>query len=417
MTFTTSGRLPRAVHAIAAGRGISFLGDEVALLAMAFRAKAELGHFGVAAILIAGALPLLVLAPFSGLLVDRVRARPLLVAVTLAQAALCASLAFAPAALLVPLIALLACGTSVSVPAWQALVPTLVTDEQLPGAMGLLQSVQAFAGIAGPFVGGFLVAWYGFHVPLVIDAVSFLVLALIPVVLRVDRVPDRAATPGSSRSEALAGIRLILGNPMLRSIMALVTCFVLAIGAINVVEIYFITTALHAGARGYGLLGASMGIGMLVTAACSGRLAKRFTRPERLFVAGCVGLCVGLLCFGLTSQLWEAVVLLLFVGASNALVNVNAMVLFTRSSTDAIRGRVFSAIQGTVSAAQIAALAIGGLLLFEFAPRPIILVGASASAVALAFTIGPVLRAGRTAEVTGDGVTADDAGADAVAAA
>jgi MFS family permease len=97
-------------------------------------------------------------------------------------------------------------------------------------------------------------------------------------------------------------------------------------------------------------------------------------------------------------------------------VNVNAMVLFTRSSTDAIRGRVFSAIQGTVSAAQIAALAIGGLLLFEFAPRPIILVGAGASAVALAFTIGPVLRAGRSAEVTGDGVTADGAEADAVAA-
>jgi MFS family permease len=394
MTFMNSGRLPRTVPAIAAGRGISFLGDEVALLAMAFRAKAELGHFGVAAILIAGALPLLVLAPFSGLLVDRVRTRPLLVAVTLAQAALCASLAFAPAALLVPLIVLLACGTSVSVPAWQALVPTLVTDAQLPGAMGLLQSVQAFAGIAGPFVGGFLVAWYGFHVPLVVDAGSFLALAAIPLVLRVDRVPDRTIVRGSSKSEAMVGVRLIFSNPMLRSILALVVCFVLAIGAINVVEIYFITTALHAGARGYGLLGASMGIGMLVTAAFAGRLAQRFTRPERMFVVGCVGLCVGLLLFGLTGELWEAVVLLVLVGAANALVNVNAMVLVTRNSTDAIRGRVFSAIQGTVSAAQIAAIAMGGLLLFEFAPRPIILVGSLASAVALALTVRPVLRAG-----------------------
>jgi MFS family permease len=400
MTFTDSPRMPRSVHAIAVGRGISFLGDEVALLAMAFRAKAELGHFGVAAILIAGALPLLLLAPISGLIVDRVRARPLLVGVTLAQAALCAALAFSPAALLVPFVALLACGTSISVPAWQALVPTLVTDVQLPSAMGLLQSVQAFAGIAGPFVGGFLVAWYGFHVPLVIDAVSFLALALIPIVLRVDRVPSKSAAQGSSKSEALVGVRLILGNPMLRAILALVVCFILAIGAINVVEIYFITTALHAGARGYGLLGASMGIGMLVTAAFSGRLAKRFTSPERMFVVGCVGLCAGLLLFGLTGQLWEAIVLLAFVGASNALVNVNAMVLVTRSSTDEVRGRVFSAIQGTVSAAQIAALAIGGLLLLEFAPRPIILVGSAASALALAFTVRPVLLAGRTVEAT-----------------
>lgn len=415
MTFTKSDRLPHRVHAIAAGRGISFLGDEVALLAMAFRAKAELGHFGVAAILIAGAVPLLVLAPVSGLLVDRVRARPLLVAVTLCEAAVCAGLAVAPAALMVPLIALLACGTSITVPAWQALVPTLVTDAELPGAMGLLQGVQAFAGIAGPFVGGFLVAWYGFHVPLVIDAASFLVLAAIPVVLRVDRVPVATTATGGARSEALAGVRLILGNAMLRSILALVTCFILALGVINAVEIYFITTALHAGARGYGLLGASMGIGMLVTAACSARLARRFTRPERMFVAGCIGLSLGILCFGLTGQLWEAVVLLLLTGAANALVNVNAMVLITRNSTDAIRGRVFAAVQGTVSAAQIGALALGGLLLFEFAPRPIILVGAAVSAVALVFTVGPVLRAGAVSPRS-EGAATSGAAADAVAA-
>lgn len=197
-------------------------------------------------------------------------------------------------------------------------------------------------------------------------------------------------------TEAFAGVRLILGNPMLRSILALVTLFVLAIGAINVVEIYFITTALHAGARGYGLLGMSMGAGMLVTAALAGRIARRFRRPERLFVAGCVGLCVGITVFGLTTQLWEAAVLLVFVGAANALVNVNAMVLITTSSTDEIRGRVFSAINGTVSAAQILALSIGGLLLFAFAPRPIIIVGGLVSAVALGATVRPVLRAGAT---------------------
>jgi MFS family permease len=138
-----------------------------------------------------------------------------------------------------------------------------------------------------------------------------------------------------------------------------------------------------------------MGVGMMVTGTLSGRIATRFHRPERLFVAGCVGLCVGLGIFGLSQELWQACVLLVFLGASNALVNVNAGVLITTHSTDEIRGRVFSAVQGTVSAAQIVALSVGGILLVTIKqPRLIILGGAVASAVALALTIAPVLRAG-----------------------
>ena len=86
--------------------------------------------------------------------------------------------------------------------------------------------------------------------------------------------------------------------------------------------------------------------------------------------------------------------LVFFCGVGNALVNVNAMVLITRHTADEVRGRVFAAVQGTISAAQIVSLAVGGLLLFAFAPRPIIVTGACLSVVALALTIAPVLRSG-----------------------
>ena len=407
MTFTSraTSPLPRTVRAVALGRGVSFLGDEVALLAMAFRAKAELGHFGVAAILIAGAVPLLVFAPFAGLLVDRVRTKPLLVGVTLTQAGLCVALAWSPTVLLVPLIALLACGTVVSSPAWQALVPSLVDESQLPRAIGMLQSFAACAGLAGPFLGGFLVATYGFHVPLLVDAASFVALAAIPLALRLDRVPAGAAGGGFSMHEAFAGVRMVLGHPVIRSLLALLTLFVLALGVINVVEIYFITTALHAGPRGYGLLGVCFGAGMLVTASLSGRIAERFARPERVFVVGCAVLCLGIGAFGLTTQLWQAAMLLVAVGAANAILNVNATVMITTNCTDEIRGRVFSAIHATVSAAQILALLAGGLLLLVVAPRPIIVAGALLSAATLCATIAPVLRAG-----AGTAVPADDEG-------
>jgi MFS family permease len=169
----------------------------------------------------------------------------------------------------------------------------------------------------------------------------------------------------------------------------MLACFVIALGAINVVEIYFITSALHAGPFGYGLLGCCMGGGMLVVASLSGVIASRFTQPERLMVVGCVGLCVGICAFGLTTQLWQAAVLVTLLGAFNAIVNVNAQVLFTLRSTDELRGRLFSAIQGAMSAAQILALSIGGLLLLAFPPRPIILIASACCAATLVLTIAP----------------------------
>ena len=203
-----SPETPASVRAIAAGRALSFLGDEVALIAMLFRGRAELGHAGVALVLAAGMVPLLALAPVAGLLVDRVRARPLLVATCLVQGATCVGLAWSTTATLLPLVAILACGTAIASPAWQALVTVLVDDEQLPAAVGLLQSANAAAGVLGPFVGGLLLGTFGFHIPLILDAVTFGALACIPVVLRVDRVPERTGR-GTTRSEALVGFARI----------------------------------------------------------------------------------------------------------------------------------------------------------------------------------------------------------------
>ncbi len=382
--------LPGRVRAVAVARGVSFLGDEVALLAMMFRAKASLGHFGVMAILMAGVAPLLLLSPVSGLLVDRVRARPLLTIVGTVQAAVCVGLAFSDKVALIPLVALLGCATAVASPAWQALIPGMVDDAQLPGAMGLLQSSQAVAGLAGPALGGLLVGVFGFHAPLLVDAASFALLAVAPAALRLDRRPGGAG--GQRATGALAGFSLVLRSPLLRALVVLAVLFVLTLGMVNVVEVFFVTTDLHAGPLGYGLLGTSLSVGTLATGLCSTRLAQRVPRPELLFVAGCVLLCVSIAAFGLAASLAEAMPAIVLAGVGNALVNVNVAVLLTRSAPESVRGRVFAAIQGIVSAAQLGALLLGASLLAHFAPRSIILAGAAACVVVLAATVAPLLR-------------------------
>jgi MFS family permease len=386
--------LPMVVGLIAAARAVSLIGDEVALIAWLFRAKGDLGHWGVVAVLVAGMLPLVLLSPVAGLLVDRLHVRRLLLGVTVVQALVAFSLAFASEALFVPLIALLACATCVASPSWQVLIPTLVTDEQLPAAMGLVQSAFATAGMLGPFVGGLLYAEVGFRSVLLIDAASYLALASIPLLVRADRVPV-PPVPGDHRDSMWSGVRFITSRPLLRSLVILVTLFILTLGVINVVEIFFVTTNLHAGPRGYGLLGLCFGAGMLVVAAGSQRLSERFPRAERLFVASCVLLTLILFFFALSQTLAEAAVALFLLGGANSLLNVQANVMLVRATNDAqhLRGRIFAAVTGVVSAAQILSLMLGGLLLTLWGPRIIIVVGAAAAAVALTVTVSPVLRA------------------------
>jgi len=398
---TAKVRLPRVLFLIAGGRAVSLLGDEVATLAIAFRAKEHYGHVGVAAILIANALPLVLLSAHAGFVVDRFRTKPVLVVTTTIQALLCVALAFSPVALLIPLVALLACGTAVAAPAWQALVPVMVPSEQLTSAFGTLQSTTTLAGLAGPALGGLLVSRFGFSWPLIIDAISFGVLVGVAVAMRVDRTPS-GEHAARTKGDVTEGFRLTWADPVLRSLLVLIVVFIIALGAVNVVEIFFVTQSLHAGPAGYGLLGVSFGLGTVVMSALAGRIARRGIPATALFVGGCFLLCGALLGFSFARTLWIAALFSALVGVGNALVNVNVSVIVVTRTPESARGRVFSAVQGMVSSGQILSILLGAVLLTVLAPSTILLASALTSFGVLAVTMGPVLRGGATPTTVSD---------------
>ena len=393
----SSTRLPRALYAIAGGRAVSFLGDEVATLAIAFRAKDHYGHLGVAAILIANALPLVLLSAHAGFLVDRFRTKPVLIITTLLQAAVCFALAVSPAAFLIPLVVLLACGTAVATPAWQALIPSIVPAEKLASAFGTLQSTITLFGLAGPALGGWLVGRFGFSWPLVFDGASFVVLVAVAALMRADRTPSGAGTE-RQRGQVTAGFRVVWSDAVLRSLLILIVVFIVVLGAINVAEIFFITTALHAGPTGYGFLGLCFGVGSVITSALAGRLTERWA-SSRLFVVGCFLVAGALLGFSLSRELALAAAFSVLVGIGNSLLNVSAMVIVSARVADEVRGRVFSAVQGLASSGQVISIVLGGLLLIVVAPGTVLLGSSVAALIVLLLTVGPVLRGESRSEV------------------
>jgi len=384
-------RLPRAVVAVSVGRGISVLGDQVALYALLFRAKHDIGHIGVALVILAGTVPLVVLAPWAGQLVDSVRTRPILLGALLAQFGLCLTLIASRGYFSLVCIALLAAGTAVLNPAWSALVPSLVSDEQLPRASGLQQSWSTLAQIAGPFVGGLLVEWSGFSTPLVIDAISFAALVLLVVFLRLDRVPVQRVGK-RPRGDAFAGMVVLWKDRFLRALMITLCAFVLAISLINVVDLFFITDTLGGSPGAFGLTGALFGIGMLLTSATVSRQLRLEQSHERWTIIGCALLSIGVAIEGFSSSITQAMVGFFIAGLGNGLANVHVGVLMIRQVAEELRGRALAAVGALISAASVVGMIAGGLAATTFDPRVVLLAGGLGSGLLLGVTARPVLR-------------------------
>jgi MFS family permease len=404
MSFTFSVR--RDLGLVAAGRGISMLGDEVAVIALALWASHQgRGTLAVAALFMAATLPQLLAAPWAGLLVDRLPARRLIATVSALQSVVCLALVPAIAAdslvAAIVLVLLLNLGQTVASPAWQALVPSIVAPEQVTRALSLVQGTTAGAMLVGPAVGGLLVGSVGTVSALAVDAVSFLVLAVVAVALRHDRRPERTGV--RTTGEVTAGIRLIAGDPLLSSVLVLLTALVLAAGAVNVSEIFLITRTLGAGPEAYGAIGALFAAGLLLGSVLA-RKDREVAAAGRLLVSVTISMALSMVVLGLAPTLAVAALASMAVGVGNGMLNVTAQSIFVRRTPQAVLGRVFAALQGVVGAAMLVAAGLGGALLGLIDVR-VLIVGSGLLAVVALLAVSRPLLSGREAGPQPDDVS------------
>lgn len=388
----------RDLYLLAALRGVSFLGDFTALTALYLRVAPHHHPWQIAALAIAGSLPLVLLAPVGGTIVDRVPAKALLAWLGLAQAGVCVALGLLHGvAATIGLMLALSCLTAFAGPGYLALVPVAAGEAHVAKGQGLIQAAQGLASVGGPILGGILVGATGQTWPLLVDAASFAVAAVATTLLRRDRRPGPAATIGEaeSRGQWMAGVRLVMRDPILRPVEIVVAVFMLGLGMVNVAEVFFITQTLHGSALDYGLVGTAFGAGLVVGSIAAQRLRQGESDLVRVIVVivTLLGLFIGAI--GLVEHVGYVYPFLAVLGVLVGAVNVAAITLFTVRSPEHLRGRVFAAVGGIITSAEIGSTALGGLVLTAIAPRTVFQLG-GALAVASTLALGPpALRAAR----------------------
>lgn len=288
-------------------------------------------------------LPMLLLAPWTGSVIDRVPKRMLLMVsqAMLGLAALAGGVLVITGTAQLWHFYLIALATGLATafdnPARQSFVSEMVPMGQLANAVALNSASFNLGRLAGPGVAGVVIAAFGSGPALLVNAGSFVAVIFALSLMRAAELSPAPRVRG--RGSAIDGLRYVRGRPDIMLVLVLV--FVLGTFGLN----FQITIALMAtevfgrGAEGFGLLGTILAVGSLSAAL----LAARRNQPRlRVLLISLVGFTAAATAAALAPTYWTFAIALAACGMSALSATTTANAMVQMRSDPQMRGRVMA---------------------------------------------------------------------------
>ena len=222
----------------------SGLGAGAGYVALLLLAYDRIGSaWAATAVLLADLLPAMLLGPLVGGLVDRTDRLRCAIAADLIRAGAFAGIVLVPSVPALVAFAMVAgVGNAQFRPATSALLPELVGDRRLPAANAVYDVLRNAGLLLGPACAGLVLLMSGPEWVLALNAATFAASALLLAPLR--RLDSRRAPApferparASLRAETAEGLRVILAEPVARTLVATSGAVMLTTGMMNVAEL------------------------------------------------------------------------------------------------------------------------------------------------------------------------------------
>lgn len=289
-------------------------------------------------------LPVVLLSIPAGVLIDRFDRRRIAAASVFASSLMSAALATLsyyalPLWMMYVVLFWMGVVQTFTSPSSSSLLPRLVPQELFAKANGWSSTVFNLAAIAGPALGGFLIALTGgAFIPYVVGLIGSLSFSLVLLTLRLRPI----ATP-TKQEDALdwrAGVRFVFGSKLLLPALTLDMFSVLFAGVTALLPV-FAKDVLEVGPSGLGWLRAAPSLGAFSMALIGTRLAP-WKKPGAvlLWVVAAFGLVI--LGFGLSRSFLLSLLCLFLSGALDNISVVIRITLEQMLTPEHLRGRVSS---------------------------------------------------------------------------
>ena len=303
-----------------------------------------------------------IVAPFTGVLGDRLPRVRVMVASDAARALAIGAAAAAVAADLSVVVYALAVVVSLAAtafrPAQAALVPGLArSPDELTAANVTATTIESVGIFVGPALAGLLLAVSSSAVVFGVTAAMLVWSALLVGRIREPVREARAAERPSIGAEVSAGFRTIAHESRVRLLVALFAAQTFVDGALSVLVVVASLELLDLGSAGVGFLNSAMGIGGVIGALAAFSLVGRF-RLAPSFGLGIVVWGVPIALVGAVPDAALALVLFGCVGLGNTLVDVAGTTLLQRSAPDEVLARVFGVLESLI----VASIGVGALV-------------------------------------------------------
>ncbi|MBC9001738.1 MFS transporter [Micromonospora aurantiaca (nom. illeg.)] len=382
-----------------AARTVSQWGDVAATVALGLLVFDLTGSgLGVVGVVAAEIVPVLLLAPVAGVVVDRLPRRTVMIAADIVRAVLAGSLPLV-ADHVGAVYAVAAAMSAASVffnPAAGAVLPNLVDRDRLIAANSGIWTAAVLSQIALAPVTGLLVTVAGVNVAFWINAVSYLQSAVLLL-----RLPEPARSPGVKAESmggrwrgrwtaAAAGVRHITADRRLAALAIAQTLAALSAGATSALLVVYVRDHLHAPPAGYGIAIGAIGVGAVLGPLVLVRLIRDPTRAGWVFGPYALRGGVDLTLAAVSTVPAAAGALAVYgLGTSTGAVTFNSLLQGT--VPDAVRGRVMATFDITWQMGRLASLGIGAVLADQIGIQAVYVLGGVL--LLLAAALAPLARA------------------------
>lgn len=359
----------RRFRALVVGQAVNGIGSWCALVAMwgyaAERFDAE--PWQVAVLGLTWTVPGAVLGPLAGIPTDRMDPRRVLIGADLAAAAF--ALLMAASATywaLVVAAALQSFAKSFAHPAFAALPPRIVSDDQLVRANALLSTAMQVSIAIGPLLGAVAIEASGARGAFLIDALTYLVGVAVTVPLRMS--PSPRVARGSMWEDAREGLRVVRERPVVVRLFAIAAGVYVLWGAGITLEPLYVREVLHRTPATFALLQTAFGIMLVLFGLLVGRLGER-AASTRVLAFGSILSGIGAASYLATPWLGIAIVGISIWGAATPWFVTPMRTLLQRSTPMETHGRVFAVDETLRNWAMALATGTAGVAFGAFGAR------------------------------------------------